>query len=407
MAAVDPWSAIRQIGIGYTPGGVEVGYGDGGQRYEQPYDARYMPTLPEGWGGKYQWAFRPEGSANGLIQVSGIQQPGMHKYDTLSANYRVDPATGQYVMVGDPWATRETSSADNFQDFVEHGGAVVGGVLGAGYLGSQLAAGAGGGGGGMGIGAGSGNTWTPALMEAGMSSPGYGAASTSGMLQGGGGLAAAGAGGGIAGSAMAPGSITSTLPTASMPAGMTTAPAALPTTSAAGAGMTSGQALTRAGVSLGGNLLSGYMQGNAAQSAMAAQIAAAQGGQASLQGVYDRIAQLMQPYVGAGVTALDAQQALIGQKGPEAQKLAIAALEQSPEFTSNVRQGEEAILANASATGGLRGGNVQAALAKFRPQVLSELINQQFSRLSGLSQQGQNAAAGVGNAGVSIGGGIA
>jgi hypothetical protein len=67
------------------------------------------------------------------------------------------------------------------------------------------------------------------------------------------------------------------------------------------------------------------------------------------------------------------------------------------------RQGEEAILQQASATGGLRGGNTQGALAQFRPQVLSSLINQQYGRLGGLTSMGQNAAVGVGNAGMQTG----
>lgn len=209
--------------------------------------------------------------------------------------------------------------------------------------------------------------------------------------------------GGIVGNAMAPGAITSTVPAATVPS-LGAAGGTIPTaagTTIAGSGGTS--ALARVGTGLAGQLISGAMQNSAAQRAAAAQQAAAAQGQASLQGVYERIAQLMQPYVGAGVTALDAQQALIGTKGPEAQRAAIAALESSPEFSSLVKQGEEAILANASATGGLRGGNVQAALGQFRPAVLSQLINQQIERLSGLSQQGQNAAAGVGSAGMNIG----
>jgi hypothetical protein len=64
-----------------------------------------------------------------------------------------------------------------------------------------------------------------------------------------------------------------------------------------------------------------------------------------------------------------------------------------------VGAGEEAMLQSAAATGGLRGGNTQAALAQFRPQVLSSLINQQYSRLGGLATMGQNSAVGVGNAG--------
>lgn len=66
-------------------------------------------------------------------------------------------------------------------------------------------------------------------------------------------------------------------------------------------------------------------------------------------------------------------------------------------------QGENAILQNASATGGLRGGNVQGALAQFRPQLLSSLIQRQFQNLGGLTSIGQNAAAGTGSAGLQTG----
>ena len=68
---------------------------------------------------------------------------------------------------------------------------------------------------------------------------------------------------------------------------------------------------------------------------------------------------------------------------------AISALEAGPEFQALTQAGEEAILQSAAATGGLRGGQTQAALAQFRPQVLSSLINQQYSRLGGLTALGQ------------------
>lgn len=61
---------------------------------------------------------------------------------------------------------------------------------------------------------------------------------------------------------------------------------------------------------------------------------------------------------------------------------------------------KNAILQNASATGGLRGGNTQAALAQFRPQLLNQLINQRYQNLAGMTSLGQNAAAGTGNAGM-------
>ena len=71
-----------------------------------------------------------------------------------------------------------------------------------------------------------------------------------------------------------------------------------------------------------------------------------------------------------------------------------------------VQQGEEAMLQNAAATGGLRGGNLQGALAQYRPQVLSQLIEAQYGKLGGLSQMGQSAAAGQGAAGLSTGANI-
>lgn len=109
---------------------------------------------------------------------------------------------------------------------------------------------------------------------------------------------------------------------------------------------------------------------------------------------FDAIVELLAPYVEQGRSAMGAQGALLGLEGPEAQRDAILAIEQSPEFTSLIEQGEEGILQNAAATGGLRGGNVQEALAQFRPQVLSSLINQRFGRLQQVAGLGQASAAG-------------
>jgi len=85
--------------------------------------------------------------------------------------------------------------------------------------------------------------------------------------------------------------------------------------------------------------------------------------------------------------------------GEDEQQQAIEQLEGSPQFQALQTQGEEAILQNASATGGLRGGNTQAALAQFRPQMLSNLIQQQYANLGGITSLGQNAATMTGNAG--------
>lgn len=158
---------------------------------------------------------------------------------------------------------------------------------------------------------------------------------------------------------------------------------------------------------VGSTVVSGVIQSNAAKKAAGQQAASAQAGIDEQRRQFDALQVLMKPYVGTGTTALGQQAALIGVSGPEAQQKAINALQQGPEFNALVQQGEQGILQSAAATGGLRGGNVQGALAQFRPQVLSSLIEQQYNRLGGLSTMGQNAAAGVGSAGMTTGTNIA
>lgn len=105
-------------------------------------------------------------------------------------------------------------------------------------------------------------------------------------------------------------------------------------------------------------------------------------------------------YQDAGLDALRAQQALAGLLGPDAQRAAIAQLESSPQFQALAAQGERAILTNASATGGVRGGNTAGALASYRPQLLSSIIDQQYARLAGMAGMGSNAGQGLVQAGL-------
>jgi hypothetical protein len=160
------------------------------------------------------------------------------------------------------------------------------------------------------------------------------------------------------------------------------------------------------GGSIAGGLLSSSAQKKAASTAAAAQTQASEAGIAEQRRQFDAVQALLQPYVQAGTSALGQQLALAGVAGPEAQQAAIAALEQGPEFEALTRQGEEAILQRAAATGGLRGGNVQASLAQFRPQVLASLIEQQYGRLGGLTATGQASAAGQATAAQTMGSNI-
>lgn len=172
-------------------------------------------------------------------------------------------------------------------------------------------------------------------------------------------------------------------------------------------------------------VISSVIQANSAKKAGDTQADAARAGISEQQRQFDEIRKLLEPYVTsgtgalgglapyaeAGKPALEQQQALLGLKGEAAQKAAIAAIEGGGVFQGLVAQGENAMLQNASATGGLRGGNIQAALAQFRPQMLSQAINDQYSRLGGMTalgqqttqniaQMGQAAAAGQASAGM-------
>ena len=157
----------------------------------------------------------------------------------------------------------------------------------------------------------------------------------------------------------------------------------------------------------GSQLVGGMIQSSAASDAAGAQTAAAEAGIAEQRRQFDMVRELLKPYVEVGTPALQQQQALIGLQGQEAQQQAISALEQGAGFQARVRQGEEALLQRASATGGLRGGNIQAALAQFRPQMLQQEIETQYGRLGGLTSLGQQSAAGVGTAGLQTGARVA
>lgn len=155
--------------------------------------------------------------------------------------------------------------------------------------------------------------------------------------------------------------------------------------------------------SLAGGILAGNAQKSAASDAAGAQVQAAQLGIDEQRRQFDAIQKLLEPFVTAGTGSLTKQQDLLGLNGNGPQQQAITALQASPAFTSALKLGENSILANASATGGLRGGNTQAALAQFSPALLASTINDQYAKLAGLTSLGQNSAAGVGNAGVSTG----
>lgn len=153
-------------------------------------------------------------------------------------------------------------------------------------------------------------------------------------------------------------------------------------------------------VLLGGSALSSGAQSRAANRAVDAQTGAAYAAIDEQRQAREELRRLLEPYAQAGQPALQGMLDLVGLGSQGGQAAAIQQQEQNPLFQGLLQQGENAILQNASATGGLRGGNVQGALAQFRPQLLNQFIEQQYGRLGGIATMGQQSAAGVGSAGM-------
>lgn len=153
---------------------------------------------------------------------------------------------------------------------------------------------------------------------------------------------------------------------------------------------------------VGGLIAGGLGLAGASKQAGAARDAAAQSAEgtrlavAEQRAAREQLVKLLSPWTQGGRGALAQQMALLGLNGATQQQTAVNQFQQSPMFQALARQGEEAILQNASATGGLRGGNVQGALAQFRPALLNQQLQQQYQNLAGLSTLGQSSAAGVG-----------
>ena len=166
-------------------------------------------------------------------------------------------------------------------------------------------------------------------------------------------------------------------------------------------------AIVAAAIVGGTTLISSLIAADAAGNAADTQSAAADAGIDEQRRRFDAMQEILAPYVNTGTDAMAQMRALNGLDGPEAQAAAMRSISESPEMAAMAQQGENALLQQGSATGGLRGGNIQGALAQFRPQMLSSLINQQYGRLGGLAQMGQASAAGVGAAGMQTGANVA
>jgi len=136
----------------------------------------------------------------------------------------------------------------------------------------------------------------------------------------------------------------------------------------------------------------------AANKAADAQKKAAKMGIKEQRRQFDKVNKLLKPYRKAGLKGLDSMMDLMGLSGGKAQAEAIQSVKNSAMFGQMARLGEQGIMANASATGGLRSGTAQRALAQYRPMLLNSLVQQRYGQLANLATMGQSSAAMTGTA---------
>lgn len=166
-------------------------------------------------------------------------------------------------------------------------------------------------------------------------------------------------------------------------------------------------AILGAGASILGGVFGSRSQAKSADKASQAQQDLTRESIAEQRRQFDHIQSLLNPYVQSGHGALGQQMDLLGLNGVERQQNAINNLSRSPFLQSAYKQAENTLLQNASATGGLRGGNIQSALADNRMNMLNQAYNNQIQNLGGLVSIGQNAGTGVGNAGANFANNVA
>lgn len=159
--------------------------------------------------------------------------------------------------------------------------------------------------------------------------------------------------------------------------------------------------MATAAISAGASILGGIAGGKGASKAAKVQAAAYQKGIDEQSREFGITQQNEAPYLQAGNGGLSAYLGLLGlgPQGATGQQSAIDQLKTSPLFTSLMSNGTNSILANAAATGGLRGGNTQDALSRLGVDTLSNVIQNQLSSYGSLINTGQAAVAGQAAAG--------
>lgn len=111
------------------------------------------------------------------------------------------------------------------------------------------------------------------------------------------------------------------------------------------------------------------------------------------KGMFNTVQGQLQPYMDAGGGAVNSLAQLLGLgSGGPGGSAAIDALKNSPLYQSLFHNGQNSILQAGSATGGLRGGDMQHSLYNLGTDTLGQVFQNQVQNLSGLSGLGAQTA---------------
>jgi len=104
---------------------------------------------------------------------------------------------------------------------------------------------------------------------------------------------------------------------------------------------------------------------------------------------FDQTQRQAEPFRQAGLSALEQQQALLGLSGQEEQYTALDNFQTSPGQAFLRDRGEQALLRNSAAIGGLGGGNVRSELQQQGIGFAQQDLQNQLARLASIAGQGQ------------------
>ena len=148
-----------------------------------------------------------------------------------------------------------------------------------------------------------------------------------------------------------------------------------------------------------GGLFGGGKAKKASRKAEAAQLEYLNRALAQQQSQFDVTRGDYAPALSLLAPSIDGLRNLTGLNGDEAFQAGLDDIRAGPLYQNLYRSGEEALLQNASATGGMRGGNMQTGLANFGADTLQQALLQQLSQYGGLAGLGMGATDSISNFG--------